>query len=125
MYNRSRKIRASPALQQKSSRSTLAKLSLFLLDVSDAQFFHSYTEARANPAKPLRLLLRIALAFLPFGQKRKALPVMLFILLIRFYYAHYSVGSVDSPPKLPGIISHIKSLSENICKIMISSNTNS
>ncbi|ECF2523006.1 MULTISPECIES: hypothetical protein [Enterobacteriaceae] len=125
MYNRSRKIRASPALQQKSSRSTLAKLSLFLLDVSDAQFFHSYAEARANPAKPLRLLLRIALAFLPFGQKRKALPVMLFILLIRFYCARYSVGGVDSPPKLPDIISHIKPLSENTYKIMISSDTNS
>ncbi|HIC6248366.1 TPA: hypothetical protein ACW30V_004761, partial [Salmonella enterica subsp. enterica serovar Heidelberg] len=37
-------------------------------------FFFIITEARANPAKPLRLLLRIALAFLPFGQKRKAGP---------------------------------------------------
>lgn len=55
-------------------------------------FFTLTTKARANPAKPLRLLLRIALAFLPFGQKRKALPVMLFILLIRFYCARYSVG---------------------------------
>ncbi|WP_226942399.1 hypothetical protein, partial [Klebsiella pneumoniae] len=85
----------------------------------------SEQKARANPAKPLRLLLRIALAFLPFGQKRKALPVMLFILLIRFYCARYSVGGVDSPPKLPDIISHIKPLSENTCKIMISSDTNS
>lgn len=88
-------------------------------------FFTLTTKARANPAKPLRLLLRIALAFLPFGQKRKALPVMLFILLIRFYCARYSVGGVDSPPKLPDIISHIKPLSENTCKIMISSDTNS
>ncbi|HBZ1020879.1 TPA: hypothetical protein MJD04_08815 [Klebsiella pneumoniae] len=88
-------------------------------------FFFIITEARANPAKPLRLLLRIALAFLPFGQKRKELPVMLFILLIRFYCARYFVGDVDSPPKLPDIISHIKPLSENTCKIMIISDTNS
>nr|DAY52806.1 MAG TPA: hypothetical protein [Caudoviricetes sp.] len=27
-------------------------------------------EARANSAKPLRLLLRVPLAFLPFGYKR-------------------------------------------------------
>ncbi|EAR4546441.1 hypothetical protein EOG29_24270, partial [Salmonella enterica] len=30
-------------------------------------FFFIITEARANPAKPLRLLLRVPLAFLPFG----------------------------------------------------------
>lgn len=101
------------------------KLYIYIKISATLIFIIVRNEARANPAKPLRLLLRIALAFLPFGQKRKALPVMLFILLIRFYCARYSVGGVDSPPKLPDIISHIKPLSENTCKIMISSDTHS
>jgi hypothetical protein len=54
LYNRSNtnKSRASPALQKVHAALIFAIL---------------LTEARANSAKPLRLLLRVPLAFLPFG----------------------------------------------------------
>lgn len=73
-HNRSRNFSTSPALQEKLLKTLQAKLSVFFKTQLLHYFFFIITEARANPTKPLRLLLRIAVAFLPFGQKRKASP---------------------------------------------------
>ncbi|HIC4055487.1 TPA: hypothetical protein ACW30R_004853, partial [Salmonella enterica] len=61
------KSRASPALQSKHLRSTETKLAFSFCKTSTTVFCHLLTKARANSAKPLRLLLRVPLAFQPFG----------------------------------------------------------
>lgn len=56
-HNRSRNFSTSPALQEKLLKTLQAKLSAFLKTQLLHYFFFIITEARANSAKPLRLLL--------------------------------------------------------------------
>jgi hypothetical protein len=67
-HNRNSHFSASPALQEKLLKTMQAKLvCIFVKATAALFFFFIITEARANSAKPLRLLLRVPLAFLPFG----------------------------------------------------------
>lgn len=104
-HNRNMYIRSTTRAARETFKINSSEAVYIYIRISATIVFIIITKARANPTKPLRLLLRIALAFLPFGQKRKSgrsyLSAMLFILLIRLYCARSSACCVNSPYKFP------------------------